>query len=54
MRAGIYGRVRTSNSQQSPQIQTRQLREYYKRRGWEITSKYLDVGSAEPQRSVQS
>ena len=43
MRAAIYARVSTSNGQ-DPHMQTRELREYCQRRGWEIAGDYVDVG----------
>jgi len=43
MRAAIYARVSTSNNQ-DPTVQTRELREYCHRRGWEIANEYLDIG----------
>jgi putative DNA-invertase from lambdoid prophage Rac len=43
MRAAIYARVSTSNGQ-DPYMQTRELREYCKRRGWQVTDEYIDVG----------
>jgi DNA invertase Pin-like site-specific DNA recombinase len=43
MRAAIYARVSTNNGQ-DPTVQTRELREYCQRRGWEITGEYVDAG----------
>src|ERR1700690_1615875 len=43
MRAAIYARVSTNNGQ-DPHMQTRELREYCKRRGWQIAGEYVDVG----------
>jgi DNA invertase Pin-like site-specific DNA recombinase len=43
MRAAIYARVSTNNGQ-DPTVQTRELREYCQRRGWEIAGEYVDVG----------
>jgi DNA invertase Pin-like site-specific DNA recombinase len=43
MRAAIYARVSTNNGQ-DPSVQTRELREYCQRRGWEITGEYVDAG----------
>ena len=43
MRAAIYARVSTNNGQ-DPTMQTRELREYCQRRGWEIESEYVDAG----------
>ena len=44
VRAAIYARVSTSNNGQDPSMQTRELREYCERRGWKITSEYVDQG----------
>jgi DNA invertase Pin-like site-specific DNA recombinase len=44
LRAAIYARVSTANNGQDPTLQTRELREYCERRGWSITSEYVDVG----------
>lgn len=43
MKAAIYARVSTANGQ-DPTMQTRELREYCHRRGWQITGEYVDVG----------
>ena len=43
MRAAIYARVSTTNGQ-DPTVQTRELREYCQRRGWEIAGEYVDAG----------
>lgn len=43
MRAAIYARVSTNNGQ-DPEMQTRELREYCQRRGWEVAGEYVDVG----------
>ena len=43
MRAAIYARVSTNNGQ-DPHMQIRELREYCKRRGWEIEGEYVDAG----------
>lgn len=43
MRAAIYARVSTNNGQ-DPTMQTRELREYCERRGWEIAGEYVDAG----------
>src|ERR1700685_831416 len=43
MRAAIYARVSTNNGQ-DPHMQTRELREYCQRRGWEIDGEYVDAG----------
>lgn len=42
--AGIYARVSTVNAGQDPAMQTRELREYCERRGWEVFDCYVDVG----------
>jgi DNA invertase Pin-like site-specific DNA recombinase len=44
MRVAIYARVSTTNNSQSPEMQTRELREYCARRKWEITGEYVDSG----------
>ena len=43
MRAAIYARVSTVNGQ-NPEVQSRELREYCQRRGWEIAGEYVDTG----------
>jgi len=43
MRAAIYARVSTNNGQ-DPHMQTRELREYCQRRGWDVAGEYIDVG----------
>jgi DNA invertase Pin-like site-specific DNA recombinase len=42
MRAAIYARVSTHNGQ-DPHMQTRELREYCQRRGWDIEGEYVDA-----------
>jgi len=44
MRAAIYARVSTSNHGQDVSLQTRELREYCERRGWQLVGEYVDVG----------
>jgi DNA invertase Pin-like site-specific DNA recombinase len=44
IRAAIYARVSTSNNGQDPTMQTRELREYCERRGWQIVGEYVDLG----------
>lgn len=44
MRAAIYARVSTSNNGQDPCVQTREVREYCERRGWDIAGEYVDSG----------
>jgi DNA invertase Pin-like site-specific DNA recombinase len=41
-RVALYARVSTSNGQQDPEMQLRELREYVARRGWEISGEYVD------------
>jgi DNA invertase Pin-like site-specific DNA recombinase len=42
-RVALYGRVSTLNGQ-DPEMQLSELREYASRRGWTITSEYVDQG----------
>jgi DNA invertase Pin-like site-specific DNA recombinase len=44
MRVGIYARVSTLNHGQDAGMQTRELREFCERRGWEIAGEYVDRG----------
>jgi DNA invertase Pin-like site-specific DNA recombinase len=44
MRVAIYARVSTANNGQDPTMQTRDLREYFDRRGWTLADEYVDVG----------
>src|SRR6266550_2133781 len=44
MKAAIYARVSTANHGQDVSLQTRELREYCERRGFEIAGEYTDVG----------
>ena len=44
MRAAIYARVSTNNHGQDPELQTREIREYFERRGWQVAGEYTDVG----------
>jgi DNA invertase Pin-like site-specific DNA recombinase len=43
-RVALYARVSTSNGQQDPEMQLRDLREFTERRGWQITEVYTDAG----------
>jgi DNA invertase Pin-like site-specific DNA recombinase len=43
MRTAIYARVSTNNGQ-DPAMQTRELREYIERRGWQLAGEYVDTG----------
>ena len=42
MRVAIYARVSTANNGQDPTMQTRELREFCDRRGWEIAEQFAD------------
>jgi DNA invertase Pin-like site-specific DNA recombinase len=44
MRVAIYARVSTAGNGQSPEMQTRELRDYIDRRGWNLSGEYVDVG----------
>jgi DNA invertase Pin-like site-specific DNA recombinase len=44
MKVAVYARVSTSNNGQDPTMQTRELREYCERRGWQVVGEYVDVG----------
>jgi len=44
MKVAIYARVSTTGNGQSPEMQTRELREYVERRGWTVAGEYVDVG----------
>ena len=44
MRAAVYARVSTANHGQDPKVQLREIAEYCERRGWTVTSEYVDVG----------
>jgi DNA invertase Pin-like site-specific DNA recombinase len=43
-RCALYARCSTANGQQDPEMQTRELREYAERRGWQIANVYTDAG----------
>jgi DNA invertase Pin-like site-specific DNA recombinase len=43
VRAAIYARVSTTQSQ-DPEMQLRELREYCKRRNWQVSGEYIDNG----------
>lgn len=43
-RVALYARVSTSNGNQDPEMQLRELREYAGRRGWTIAAEYIDQG----------
>jgi DNA invertase Pin-like site-specific DNA recombinase len=44
MKVAIYARVSTANNGQDPTMQTRELKEYAERRGWELAGEYVDIG----------
>jgi DNA invertase Pin-like site-specific DNA recombinase len=44
-RVALYARVSTSNGQQDPEMQLRELREYTARRGWQIVEEFVDTAS---------
>jgi len=44
MRVAVYARVSTANNGQNPEMQLRELREYCKHRGLELTGEYVDAG----------
>src|SRR6202790_4699764 len=46
MKVAIYARVSTSNNGQDPTMQTRELREYCDRRGWQPAGEYVDVANS--------
>jgi DNA invertase Pin-like site-specific DNA recombinase len=43
MKAALYARVSTTN-RQDPALQTRELKEYCRRRGWKLVAEYVDRG----------
>src|SRR3984893_445790 len=43
-RVALYARVSTANGHQDPEMQLRELREFVKRRSWQITGEYVDRG----------
>ena len=43
-RVAIYARVSTTNHGQDASLQTRELRDYCERRGWQIAGEYVDTG----------
>lgn len=44
VRVALYARVSTADKGQDPRVQTLELEEYCKRRGWSVTGEYVDVG----------
>src|SRR2546423_4522522 len=43
-RVALYARVSTSNGQQDPEMQLRELREFVEGRGWQVAAEYVDRG----------
>ena len=50
VRAALYARVSTSNGQQNPEMQLIELREYCRRRGWQVAGEYVDLASGSKER----
>jgi DNA invertase Pin-like site-specific DNA recombinase len=44
MRTALYARISTNNHGQDSELQLRELREHFQRRGWEIIDEYIDNG----------
>jgi DNA invertase Pin-like site-specific DNA recombinase len=44
LHVAIYARVSTSNHGQDVNMQTRELKEYIERRGWQLVGEYIDAG----------
>lgn len=44
LRAALYARVSTSNGQQDPEMQLRELRQFAAARGWQIVEEFTDRG----------
>ncbi len=44
MKAAIYARVSTNGHGQDPTMQTREIREFIERRGWQLADEYVDAG----------
>jgi DNA invertase Pin-like site-specific DNA recombinase len=51
VRAAIYARVSTINAGQDPTLQTRELKDYCERRGWEVFDCYVDNGVSDKKDS---
>ena len=43
-RVALYARVSTANNGQDPSLQTREIKEYCERRGWQLAGEYVDIG----------
>jgi DNA invertase Pin-like site-specific DNA recombinase len=44
MKVAVYARISTNNHGQDVTMQTRELKEYIERRGWQLAGEYVDVG----------
>src|SRR6266849_7827341 len=44
IRVALYARVSTSNHGQDVTLQTRELKEFVERRGWQFSGEYVDLG----------
>jgi DNA invertase Pin-like site-specific DNA recombinase len=44
MRVALYARVSTNNHGQDVTVQTRELKEFVERRGWQLMGEYVDQG----------
>src|SRR6266404_2445492 len=44
IRVALYARVSTSNHGQDVTLQTRELKEFVERRGWQLAGEYVDLG----------
>ncbi len=44
IRVALYARVSTSNHGQDVTVQTRELKEFVERRGWQIAGENVDLG----------
>jgi resolvase-like protein/single-stranded DNA-binding protein len=44
IRVALYARVSTSNHGQDVTVQTRELKEFIERRGWQLVGEYVDLG----------
>ena len=44
MKTAVYARVSTTNHGQDPKVQLREIAEYCARRGWTVSTEYVDVG----------
>ena len=44
VRVALYARVSTNNHSQDVTLQTRELKEFVERRGWQLAGEYVDLG----------